>query len=617
MSMSEEGTNGNNMSSKNNDNVTTVTGGDDVEGPNNNIDRIAAIEESIAAIEEKIEETKKAIKTIRQQQDGEGGEAKKDQLINKLELKAEYKDSKEKLLAELRGGHYFAKADDIFPRDKYELINRSGFDGAADKMMRERAPGSDDVNDANGGFYDLIVKAFLKHLPEDGESESIADMNSVATSAASVYSEEVGISVTQGEIVTPDGGGRSSNTSASQNSKKKNLVRSHTIGSTQRGGQAQASPKPTADVKRCIIPSTKGHKAHLVPNAPTCAPWWPLVCLWAIGKVDRLKTFYEKIDSEDDPEKRKKLEKCLRDALVQLVLGTKGGSPGMKDNPRNLLFVPDSHADYYDTGYNWVIIPIMTLQEIKNWKGGSYEVAVFTGEHAEQTDLPEDEKLKNEKYNHFQDGPTKYSAVDAEKQLFAGFSDFVNTNDTEHITICSDEDLQKVTDALADFLKAFADLHTRSRNDDGTHVKSVSPRKRGIIDVAEGVRELAEEGTTKVTYDDSRNGIEALIARLSKKSSGSEVKCGIRIPKRPDTNCFSGKHVFKTSVRQAHPPDPMLVADKGVVNFGRQWGFRFMPGCPAASDSDSSTSCWSIHEKDILMRPRHSLRISQGLRLQS
>jgi hypothetical protein len=102
-----------------------------------------------------------------------------------------------------------------------------------------------------------------------------------------------------------------------------------------------------------------------------------------------LDDFYKKIEAEKTPEERRTLEERLRNALVMLATGSTGGGPGMRSSRHNILYVPEPHAEYYNTGYNWIIIPIMTLDQIKDWSGEQYEVAIFVGEH--------DEEVKNAK----------------------------------------------------------------------------------------------------------------------------------------------------------------------------------------------------------------------------
>ncbi|CAB9522043.1 expressed unknown protein [Seminavis robusta] len=105
----------------------------------------------------------------------------------------------------------------------------------------------------------------------------------------------------------------------------------------------------------------------------------------------------------------------------------------------------------------------------------------------------------------------------------------------------------------------------------------VPPDKWGIINLADTVEALmGKKGdeTSKRIFEDSKAGIETLIPVLLTGDAP-----GIRVPKRPVTNCFGGKHVFKATVKQRYPTDPILSALKGSINFSRQWNMRLMSAC--------------------------------------
>lgn len=67
---------------------------------------------------------------------------------------------------------------------------------------------------------------------------------------------------------------------------------------------------------------------------------------------------------------------------------------------------------------------------------------------------------------------------------------------------------------------------------------------------------------------------------------------GIDVPKPPKTNHFGPKvkHVYKTRIKQAHPPDPLIVAVKGLNNLLRQWGKSSGQDGVSAPGSGSSRS---------------------------
>ena len=184
-----------------------------------------------------------------------------------------------------------------------------------------------------------------------------------------------------------------------------------------------------------------------------------------------------------------------------------------------LLDMPQLRVQYPHTGYYCVIVPIMTEDEMYNWNGEPYDVAIFVGERCSMDSLPTDQR----------DNPIKtpHSAEEAEKALL------YNAPREQKFEVCTTEDLGKVTDVLVHNLQFLADLHTHSVHD-GDKVR-----------------------------DDSHE---------------------IHVPKAPTTNVFNGKNVLKVRINQSTIPDPKLVARKGTINFGRQWGL--LVGC----DESQATS---------------------------
>lgn len=110
------------------------------------------------------------------------------------------------------------------------------------------------------------------------------------------------------------------------------------------------------------------------------------------------------------------------------------------------------------------------------------------------------------------------------------------------------------------------------------------PHAWGIIDLADAVEEAVENTDTKqAPFRQMKLGVGNLMKRLM------EREC-LSIPEDPNTNVFGGKLVFKARLAQPTPPEPFLVGGKGILKLGRQWGFRFLPDCPAEPTSDSSSS---------------------------
>merc|ERR1712032_1408993 len=98
----------------------------------------------------------------------------------------------------------------------------------------------------------------------------------------------------------------------------------------------------------------------------------------------------------------------------------------MRSNPRNILYVPNPHAEFFDKGLNWVVFPIMTVEQMVNWKGGPYHVAIFVGEK-------KDGGTKGD--SQWVDGQSKKTAKQAEQSLFSGL------DKEKGIEVCSTKDL--------------------------------------------------------------------------------------------------------------------------------------------------------------------------------
>ena len=135
--------------------------------------------------------------------------------------------------------------------------------------------------------------------------------------------------------------------------------------------------------RKCIIPGTKGHKRHQGCDSAPFGAWWALVYLWMIGRVEKFDDQLRKIEAENDPAEKAELKKKLYKALIVMTNGARNGMGGMRSNVRNILYVPSPHAKYYDIGCNWVIFPIQTKQQMLDWKGEAYELAIFVGQRKE------------------------------------------------------------------------------------------------------------------------------------------------------------------------------------------------------------------------------------------
>jgi len=492
------------------------------------LDRLTVVKKDIADAKEAIKSLKKHQETLK------GTNSDKDELIRaqdnliaKLDDIEKLQDDKEKLEHELGSGKYFAKTSDIFPKENVEERNIADIQGKAYTFQRK----------APLGLYEQQRLLFVKHLNPGDNSKP--DFNSLASSTSSA------------------GGAPASGRSTPTSGPPKHRIAA--IPSS--GGKATQM----ADPKACIIERKDGHKGHLGSDSANCSAWWALVYGWMIGNIDELVA--KQINEEHDPDEKKKKKDRIYKALVILANGVSGREKGMRSDDRNILYVPNPHDQYYDKGCNWVIFPIMTPDEMVNWAGQTYDVAIFAGET-----IPE----VQEKGNIWKDGPSKFSAEQAEKALFN------ELHLGEEIDICTTEDLEKVAKGLGEMGLALSDLHTRG---------SSSDFKVRILDLASAVNQyIVKEKPQKKQLDRNEDhdnivdGITELIDELKTRS--------FSVPLPPTENHFGPekKNVFKARVRQSNAPDPIALAAKGANNFYRQWGIRLLTGCHSNPTDDDSSS---------------------------
>jgi hypothetical protein len=213
--------------------------------------------------------------------------------------------------------------------------------------------------------------------------------------------------------------------------------------------------------------------------------------------------------------------------------------------------VPNPHAIFYDVGLNWIIAPIMTEDEMKNWNGEPYPVAIVAGECVERT---MDDAI--DLNNLFQDGIKNETAEEAEASLLGRLK-------VDEIVVCSTDDLVKVTDRIRSAMEGIADLHVRTRNGDGTPQENVPSRNVGIVDLLPSICSsmgLSSEATLTdmgTVYEKSKQGLEMSIQRLIQNGGG------IRVPKHPSKNSFCGKTVFKTMIKEKKSAGPYFGCYQG------------------------------------------------------
>jgi hypothetical protein len=509
--------------------------------------KLDQLKESISGPRERIKEINAALKTV------EEGSVEDVRLLKEYRIQGEItlglnedvqrmQEKEKQLRADLSVGKYFAKSTDVFPITEAIHVSFDDIKGKSDGLYR-----SAHLKAYYNQTMGPVRKDLSRHLEDDNTSRP--DIRTPTPSSASESDASSAPAKTSVE---------------GKNSRDRIKNIQHTVA----GASTSKDVKQDAD-EACIIDGADGHRGHQGPNGKTCAAWWAPIYLWMVGITDEMSAHLSKINEATDEEVKKNLIVKLHEAMVMLAFGTFRGSKGMKDAKQNILYVPDPHSKYYDEGCNWVIYPVMTLDQMLDWAGESYEVAIWAGEK-----FDDDPRGKG----HWNDGKSKHNAESAEKVILS----YVEKK-PEDIKVCSTSDLQMIAEGMGLLGPAIADWHTRAP-DETTY-------KFKILDLSSAIEDHVALKTTTVPKIDEVKGLKEIKAGLIQLASDLQEK-GIYVPKPPTTNHFGpeGKHVYKTQIKQTHAPDPLVVAVKGLNNLLRQRGTRLMPGCPSYDSVSPSGS---------------------------
>jgi hypothetical protein len=105
-------------------------------------------------------------------------------------------------------------------------------------------------------------------------------------------------------------------------------------------------------------------RAHIAPDSKSCSPSWGHAVEGALGRVEGNKK----------NEKRR-----------LMIMGSDGqnGKDGFRFSPFNFIRF-SSHDEYYDKAPHLMLLPIMTVDEIKDWDNNSYDVLVIASQFQDQ-----------------------------------------------------------------------------------------------------------------------------------------------------------------------------------------------------------------------------------------
>ena len=274
--------------------------------------------------------------------------------------------------------------------------------------------------------------------------------------------------------------------------------------------------------------------AHLLPHGPTCSAWFGVMAAAIVGVPIDLSTecymLTALVNGVTSPKRKKKKK------------GSKGrrpsGTTGLKHSPVN--FVWTTSQFFFDNAPTLFILPLMTLDEAKEWHSGqSYDAMVvcrtWTGGEAEDA--------------------------------------YVATGIVGEYSTCEPSEIRMATATLAQFLKR------------STHSM--------FSKCFESQMTLLSSGNTDKNMKEKAKAILSIRKRMLKDPGVKTptIKSGVDLSslKVAKTNFASASNALEAEGPQRHPPpDPLLLLLKAALTHSRQaYTTPLLPGCREQSEACS------------------------------
>ena len=284
--------------------------------------------------------------------------------------------------------------------------------------------------------------------------------------------------------------------------------------------------------------SPAAHSAHLLPHAPVCASYWYPVIFWVLS-----------IHAEEETLTWDIMQKCIH-GTNKTGTNTKIPSVGIKHFPTNRIRLI-SQGTYLDTYPCVIIVPIMTLKEVKEWQGKGYSAIVLAGDWT------------------YKDGnePVQIMAAKAYMDIQA----FGKMRKNDHFAnyLAKEDECNKACLLMKQFILSVTEAFNRTT---------------GLHENLKGKETTYE--IRKFTEWKSNFRVIPTTAPVPVSNDWDDDKMKIR------------KITFSDSDEIENPaPDPALLLAKGASTWLKRHEFAILPGCGDGDTDDSTDSVISFREE--------------------
>ena len=362
----------------------------------------------------------------------------------------------------------------------------------------------------------------------------------------------------ESESVSNQSLGTKSDLSREEKDVKSNRERDMVLKKQQRSNANAHRADPSFNAGVCLIESgTETNTAHLLAGNVTCSPTVGILAQPIVGKdfeaaMDKqIKTVEGRENVEDKSGKVKALQAKKIKILQQLAYHKRDPYKGFINLENNWVQVPkQGHETFFDEGCNWIIVPVMPLEDILGWHHGKGEYWVmFIAGNLTETDYSAYRNLLQASQSE-KDGEDVY--VEGEREQ------------------CSEDEVRNGIKNLRAFVCALADLATGRGENKLTPFDLILEDKKP--------RELGDLMAARDELQTKKTVIVPKLKEISFENNGPEI-LKLRI-----------RHNFDTSKLT----EPMAFAAKGALNFMSLTGQKATPACRKRNgdeeDSDEETA---------------------------
>ncbi|CAB9511925.1 expressed unknown protein [Seminavis robusta] len=323
----------------------------------------------------------------------------------------------------------------------------------------------------------------------------------------------------------------------------------------------ERKPKKPTTIPRDYLLQRGASRGHCFPADKVCAGVHGVLGQGIVGAPE-IENFCHDGSSRED----------AIVALRTLVYGIRKGATGLKNLPQNAVPVPSDHGGDFDRDSNWLIVPCMTLQQAREWKGDDYWALAICGNkpgHVSRNLADIDETTEADAYQE------AYNQS-ADNEIFESLLRGNVHEETLYLDRCEEQHIRNATSLLSDCVKAIADVVNRDdlppdipKNTGNASIRAMTMQERSLQTPNIRERVPSHHQSYYTSFQASKTNATSARAKgfYLKDATGTGT---VEVPTMPESLNLSKVVAVKVHVRKIQGidgiVDPLMLAIKAAVN---------------------------------------------------